>query len=87
MNYQKIKYFLKGRAFTLLRSDLARVIYNSLGKDIEVIFGDTINNIEQDDEKIVITFKMEPNETLTFLLVQTGYTQLSRPGIWKGITI
>ena len=27
MNYQKIKNFLKGRAFTLLRSDLAKVIY------------------------------------------------------------
>jgi 2-polyprenyl-6-methoxyphenol hydroxylase-like FAD-dependent oxidoreductase len=57
MNYQKIKNFLNGRAFTLLRSDLAKVIYNSLGKDTEVIFGDTINNIEQDDEKVVVTLR------------------------------
>jgi 2-polyprenyl-6-methoxyphenol hydroxylase-like FAD-dependent oxidoreductase len=57
MNYQKIKKFLNGRAFTLLRSDLAKVIYNSLGKDTEVIFGDTINNIEQDDEKVVVTLR------------------------------
>jgi len=57
MDYQKIKEFLNGRAFTLLRSDLAKVIYNNLDKDIEVIFGDTINKIEQDDERVVVTFQ------------------------------
>lgn len=57
MNYQKIKEFLNGRAFTLLRSDLAKVIFNSLDKDIEVIFGESINRMEHNDEKVVVTFQ------------------------------
>lgn len=57
MNYQKIKRALDGRAFTLLRSDLANVIYKNLDSDVEVIFGETINQIDQDDEKVTITFK------------------------------
>jgi 2-polyprenyl-6-methoxyphenol hydroxylase-like FAD-dependent oxidoreductase len=57
MNYQKIKKLMNDRAFTLLRSDLAKVIYNSLDKDVEIIFGDTINDIEQDDEKVIVTFR------------------------------
>lgn len=72
MNYQKIKNFLRGRAFTLLRSDLAKVIYNSLGKDIEVIFGDTINNIEQDDEKVVITFQNGTKRNFDLLVGADG---------------
>jgi len=72
MNYQKIKTFLNGRAFTLLRSDLAKVIYNSLDKDIEVIFGDSINNIEQDDEKVVITFQNGTKRNFDLLVGADG---------------
>ncbi|MEO8760144.1 MAG: FAD-dependent monooxygenase [Bacteroidia bacterium] len=57
MNYQKVKKVLKNRAFTILRSDLAKIIYNSLNKEIEIIFGDTIKQIEQDEEKVSVTFK------------------------------
>ena len=35
----------------LLRSDLAKVIYKSLDKDVEIIFGDTITNIDQNEKK------------------------------------
>ncbi len=72
MNYQKIKEFLKGRAFTLLRSDLAKVIYNSLGKDVEIIFDDTINNIEQDDEKVAITFNSGRKQNFDLLIGADG---------------
>ena len=51
MNYQKIKKALNNRAFTLLRSDLAKVIYQNLYEETEIIFGDTIKEIKQDDEK------------------------------------
>lgn len=57
MNYRKIKKLMNNRALTLLRSDLAKVIYESLDKDIEIIFDDTIQTIEQDDEKVIVTFK------------------------------
>jgi 2-polyprenyl-6-methoxyphenol hydroxylase-like FAD-dependent oxidoreductase len=57
MNYQKIKKFLNGRAFTLLRSDLANVIYQNLSPDVEIIFGDTITNIDQNEQGISVTFQ------------------------------
>lgn len=57
MNYQKIKELMNNRALTLLRSDLAKVIYNCLDKSIEFIFGDTISKIEQNEQQVTVTFK------------------------------
>lgn len=57
MNYEKIKKILNGRAFTLLRSDLAKVIYQNLDKETEIIFGDFIKEIKQDNEKVIVTLK------------------------------
>lgn len=57
MNYGKMKKLMNGRALTLLRSELAKNIYNSLDKDIEIIFGDTINQITQDDEQVHVIFR------------------------------
>lgn len=48
---------MNGRAFTLLRSDLSKIIYNHLEKDVEIIFGDSIRNIEQSPTNITITFR------------------------------
>jgi 2-polyprenyl-6-methoxyphenol hydroxylase-like FAD-dependent oxidoreductase len=57
MNYRKIKKLMNNRALTFLRSDLAKVIYSSLDKDVEIIFGDTITKIDQDDEKVDVLFR------------------------------
>jgi 2-polyprenyl-6-methoxyphenol hydroxylase-like FAD-dependent oxidoreductase len=57
LNYRKIKKLMKGRAITLLRSDLAKIIYQHLDKNIEIIFGDTIAQIEQYDHEVSVTFK------------------------------
>lgn len=57
MNYPKIKKMMKGRALTMLRSDLAKVIYAHLDKDIEVIFGDSISTLVQSESKVAVTFK------------------------------
>lgn len=57
MNYQKIKNFLNGRAFTLFRSDLAKVIYQSIGEDVEIIFGNTIAKIDQNEKDVTVTFQ------------------------------
>ena len=56
LNYPKLKKLMKGRAFTLLRGDLAKVIYDHLDKDIEIIFGDTIDKIDQHAGKVTVTF-------------------------------
>jgi 2-polyprenyl-6-methoxyphenol hydroxylase-like FAD-dependent oxidoreductase len=72
MNYQKIKKVLKNRAFTILRSDLAKIIYHSLDKETEIIFGDTIKQIEQDEEKIGVTFKSGLTRSFDLLVGADG---------------
>jgi 2-polyprenyl-6-methoxyphenol hydroxylase-like FAD-dependent oxidoreductase len=57
MNYQKIKKLMNSRALTLLRSDLAKIIYNHLDKDVELIFGDTIEKISQNSEMVNVKFR------------------------------
>jgi 2-polyprenyl-6-methoxyphenol hydroxylase-like FAD-dependent oxidoreductase len=72
MNYQKIKKLMNNRALTLLRSDLAKVIYDSLDKDIEIIFGDTINKIEQEDEKVNVIFRSGLTRSFDLLVGADG---------------
>lgn len=67
MNYRKVVKWMNGRAFTLLRSDLAKTIYNNLDKDIEIIFGDKISKIEQSENEVSITF--QSGKTRSFDLV------------------
>ena len=57
VNYTKLKKLMNGRAFTLLRSDLSKIIYNHLDKDIDLIFGDSITRIEQSPTEITITYR------------------------------
>lgn len=72
MNYRKVKELMHNRALTLLRSDLAKVIYNSLDKDIEIIFGDSIKGIEQDDEKVVVHLQSGLTRTFDLLVGADG---------------
>ena len=72
MNYEKVKSVLKNRAFTLRRSDLAKVIYESLDKQTESIFGDTISAIQQDDEKVTLTLKRGTTRPFDLLVGADG---------------
>jgi len=72
MNYQKIKDFLNDRAFTLLRSDLAKMIYQSLDKDVEIIFGDTITNIAQNENEVSVTFQSGTTKNFDLLVGAAG---------------
>jgi 2-polyprenyl-6-methoxyphenol hydroxylase-like FAD-dependent oxidoreductase len=56
INYRKLKEMMNGRAFTFLRSDLSKTIYNRLDKDTEVIFGDAIRRIEQNQGGVTVSF-------------------------------
>jgi 2-polyprenyl-6-methoxyphenol hydroxylase-like FAD-dependent oxidoreductase len=57
LNYVKLKKLMNYRALTLLRSDLSKVIYNHLDKDVEIIFGDTISKIEQNEKEAAVSFQ------------------------------
>lgn len=72
MNYQKIKQALNNRAFTLLRSDLAKVIYDSLDKETKIIFGDTITEIQQDAEKVQVVLKSGVTRSFDLLVGADG---------------
>jgi len=72
MNYQKIKKFLNGRALTLLRSDLAKVIYQNLGEDVEIIFGDTITSIDQNEKGISVTLQSGKTRNFDLLVGADG---------------
>lgn len=72
MNYQQVKKSLNNRAFSFLRSDLAKVIYNSLDKETEIIFDDTINKIEQDEEIVIVTFKTGVTRSFDLLVGADG---------------
>ncbi len=72
MSYQKIKNFLKGRAFTLLRSDLAKVIFQSLNEGVEVIFGDTITQIDQNEKEVSVTFQSGESRNFDLLVGADG---------------
>lgn len=72
MNYEKIKKLMNNRALTLLRSDLAKTIYDSLAGDVEIIFGDTISKIAQEDKKVTITFKSGLSRSFDLLVGADG---------------
>lgn len=57
LNVFRIRKLTDNRFYNLLRSDLEKVIYEHLDKDIPFIFGDTIKKIEQDSENIRVTLR------------------------------
>jgi 2-polyprenyl-6-methoxyphenol hydroxylase-like FAD-dependent oxidoreductase len=57
LDYNKLKKLMNYRALTLLRSDLSKIIYNHLDKEIEIIFGDTISKIDQNEKETVVQFQ------------------------------
>jgi 2-polyprenyl-6-methoxyphenol hydroxylase-like FAD-dependent oxidoreductase len=72
MNYEKIKELMNNRALTVLRSDLAKVIYESLNNEVEIIFGDTIDKIEQKGESVSITFRNGQNRSFDLVVGADG---------------
>lgn len=78
MNYAKIKKLMNNRALTLLRSDLARVIYENLNNEVEIIFGDTIEKIEQTKENISVTFRSGKSRSFDLLVGADGLHSVVR---------
>ena len=72
MNYQKLKKMMNGRAFTFLRSDLSKVIYDHLDKDTEIILGDAIRNIEQNEKDVAVIFHSEKIRSFNLVIGADG---------------
>ncbi|HVX26639.1 MAG TPA: FAD-dependent monooxygenase [Parafilimonas sp.] len=78
MNYAKIKKLMHNRALTLLRSDLAKVIYENLNNQVEIIFGDAIEKIEQTKENIIVTFRSGKSRSFDLLVGADGLHSVVR---------
>lgn len=78
MNYAKIKKLMNNRAFTLLRSDLTKVIYENLNNEVEIIFGDTIEKVEQTKENIIVTFRSGKSRSFDLLVGADGLHSVVR---------
>jgi 2-polyprenyl-6-methoxyphenol hydroxylase-like FAD-dependent oxidoreductase len=78
MNYAKIKKLMNNRAFTLLRSDLAKVIYENLNNEVEIIFGDAIEKVEQTKENIIVTFRSGKSRSFDLLVGADGLHSVVR---------
>lgn len=78
MNYQKVKNLMDGRAMTLLRSGLAKTIYHSLNNEIEIIFDNTIEQIEQDENKVIVNFKNGNSRNFDLVIGADGLHSIVR---------
>ncbi len=61
-----------GRYVSLPRGDLAALIYDSIEGDQEVIFGDSITAIEQDDDSVQVTFQHAPARRFDLVIGADG---------------
>lgn len=53
-NVRAVQEVLRGRFPSILRSDLARLIYESLEGKVRTIFGDTVKAIEQEGDAVLV---------------------------------
>lgn len=57
LDYRNLKRLMNGQAFTLLRSDLSRIIYHHLDPHMEVMYGDSIVEIDERPGRVIVTFR------------------------------
>ncbi|QEU89919.1 FAD-dependent monooxygenase [Streptomyces kanamyceticus] len=56
----------------ILRDDLARILYDAGGSDIEYLFGDSIATIEQDDDEVRVVFDSGTSRTFDLVVGADG---------------
>ncbi|WP_412773431.1 FAD-binding domain [Nitrobacter sp.] len=67
-----IRSVLGDRFLSILRSDLARLIYDSLHGEVRTMFGDTITAIEQDENGVRVSFRHAPAENFDLVIGAGG---------------
>jgi 2-polyprenyl-6-methoxyphenol hydroxylase-like FAD-dependent oxidoreductase len=69
---EAIRSALGERYLSLMRSDLARLIYESLGGGVRTIFGDTIVGLEQNSDSVRVSFEHTPSERFDLVIGAAG---------------
>ena len=67
-----IRSVLGDRFLSVLRSDLARLIYDSLDGQVRTMFGDTVTAIEQDENTVRVSFREAPPENFDLVIGAGG---------------
>ena len=60
------------RYVTIARADLARLIFDSLGGEVELILNDTVTNIADDGDRVVVTFGSGPTREFDLVVGADG---------------
>lgn len=60
------------RYLSILRSDLAKLIYDSLEGKVRTLYGDTVTGLEQDEEGATVTFRHAPAERFDLVIGAGG---------------
>jgi 2-polyprenyl-6-methoxyphenol hydroxylase-like FAD-dependent oxidoreductase len=63
---------LGDRYLSILRSDLSRLIFESLGGAVRSVFGETVTAIEQDEHSARVSFKSAPAERFDLVIGAGG---------------
>ncbi|MDV3125217.1 FAD-binding domain [Mycobacterium sp. 21AC1] len=61
-----------GRYVTIARSDLAAIIYSSIADDVEVIFDDTVTDIDNRSDGVTVSFERHPAREFDLILGADG---------------
>lgn len=72
LNAFRIRQLTNYRFYNVLRSDLSKVMYDHLDKDIEFIFGDSISKIEQNANKVLVSFNKEKDRNFDLVVGADG---------------
>lgn len=72
LNAFKIRELTNYRFYNVLRSDLSKVMYNHLDKDVEIIFGDSIRKIEQNNNEVIVSFNNAQDRNFDLLVGADG---------------
>jgi 2-polyprenyl-6-methoxyphenol hydroxylase-like FAD-dependent oxidoreductase len=72
LNTFKIRHMLNNRAFSLLRSDLAKVIYSSLDSKVEILLSTSIKTIDNNPENVKVIFNSGEEQVFDLLIGADG---------------
>ncbi|MFZ0565919.1 MAG: FAD-dependent monooxygenase [Chlamydiales bacterium] len=83
LDLSKSIQLLDGRMLSLLRSDLANILYNSTKQNVRYLFDDTISNLEQTEEGVKVVFKKRGAETFDLVVGADGLHSNVRSQVFR----
>jgi 2-polyprenyl-6-methoxyphenol hydroxylase-like FAD-dependent oxidoreductase len=67
-----VQTVIGNRYVSILRSDLAKLLYNALGGQVQTLFDDTVTAVEQDEKSVRVAFHHAPTERFDLVIGAGG---------------